>query len=212
MLETRTVDKVYGATLAETFFGQVDPVNDYLCRLIEMLRRLSRDEIYNVVQVLYQAWQRERHIFVCGNGGSASTASHMVNDLCKLTIIEGQARVKAIALTDNVALMTAWSNDTEYENVFAEQLRNLIEPGDVVIGISASGNSPNILRTMEVAREYQAICIGLTGDTGGKLKAMVDHCISIPDDYIGRQEDGHLILDHVIATTLRGLIMEGANR
>ena len=115
-------------------------------------------------------------------------------------------RMKAIALTDNVPLMTAWSNDTSYENAFSEQMRNFIQTGDIVVCISTSGNSPSILRAVEVARQYEATVIGLTGEPGGELRKSSDYCIAIPDDHIGRQEDGHMILDHVIANTLRDLI------
>lgn len=188
--------------------NQYDPVDEYLIQLAQTLSSISRPQIYAVVQVLYEAWRNGRQIFICGNGGSAATASHMVNDLCKLTIVDGRPRMKAIGLTDNIPLMTAWGNDTDYENIFAEQLLNFVQPMDVVVGISTSGNSNNVLRTMEVARSNRAICVGLTGINGGKLKDVVDHCIFIPDEHIGRQEDGHMILDHVIAVTLRWMISQ----
>ena len=171
---------------------------------------MPRDQIWNVIHVLMDAWRERRQIFLLGNGGSAATASHMANDLNKLTIVPGQPRFKAIALTDNVPLMTAWGNDTAYENIFVEQLLNFLEPGDVVIGISTSGNSPNVLKALQVAREHGAVTVGFTGRDGGRLRHLVDHCIFIPSDHIGRQEDAHLILDHVIATTLHRLIEEQA--
>jgi D-sedoheptulose 7-phosphate isomerase len=183
-----------------------DPVEDYLSHLERTVNRLSREDIWAVVQVMYRAWQAGKQIFLIGNGGSAATASHMANDLNKLTIVEGMPRMKAIALTDNVPLMTAWSNDTSYENAFSEQMRNFIQTGDIVVCISTSGNSPSILRAVEVARQYEATVIGLTGEPGGALRKSSDYCIAIPDDHIGRQEDGHMILDHVIANTLRDLI------
>ncbi len=183
-----------------------DPVEDYLSRLERTVNRLSREDIWAVVQVMYRAWQDGKQIFLIGNGGSAATASHMANDLNKLTIVEGMPRMKAIALTDNVPLMTAWSNDTSYENAFSEQMRNFIQTGDIVVCISTSGNSPSILRAVEVARQYEATVIGLTGEPGGILRKTSDYCIAVPDDHIGRQEDGHMILDHVIANTLRNLI------
>jgi D-sedoheptulose 7-phosphate isomerase len=183
-----------------------DPVNEYLVILSKTIDSLSRPQIWSVLQVLFQAWQNGNRVFICGNGGSAATASHFSNDLNKLTIVDGQRRMKAIALTDNIPLMTAWANDTEYENIFAEQLLNFVEPGDVLIGISTSGNSENVLRALEAARNCQATTIGFTGNQGGKLKDIVDYCIFIPDDHIGRQEDGHMILDHVISNTLRWMI------
>jgi D-sedoheptulose 7-phosphate isomerase len=184
-----------------------DPVTDYLDQLEHAISQISREEIWVVVQVLFKAWQERRQIFLVGNGGSAATASHMANDLNKLTIVEGMPRMKAMALTDNVPLITAWSNDTSYENAFSEQLVNFIQPGDIVICISASGNSPNILRAIEVARQSEATVIGFTGQPGGKLRELADYSILIPDDHIGRQEDGHMILDHVISNSLRHLIL-----
>lgn len=185
-----------------------DLVDEYLNLLELTISRISREEIWSVTNILFTAWQNGRRVFICGNGGSAALASHMANDLNKLTISAGKIRMKAMALTDNIPLMTAWGNDTEYENIFAEQMLNFVEPGDVLIAISTSGNSANILRAVETARANQALTVGLTGDIGGKLKNLVDACIFIPDDHIGRQEDGHMILNHVIANTLRSLIRE----
>ena len=109
--------------------------------------------------------------------------------------LDGLPRLKAHALTDNVPLMTAWGNDTEYANIFSEPLKNYMEPKDILIAISASGNSPNVLRALEVARQIGGVTVGLTGDTGGRLRELTDHCVHIPDWHIGRQEDGHMILD-----------------
>lgn len=185
---------------------QYDPVGDYLFQMSQMLEKIRTAEIWEVVQVLYDAWLQGRRIFICGNGGSAATASHMATDLSKGTIVRGKRRIKAISLTDNVPLMTAWSNDTDYACVFAEQIRSLAEPGDVVIAISASGNSLNVLRAVEVARAFRAVTIGFSGNTGGKLKDLVDICLCMPDEHIGRQEDGHMILDHIITGALRWMI------
>jgi D-sedoheptulose 7-phosphate isomerase len=130
----------------------------------------------------------------------------MANDLNKTAIVAGQRRFKAFALTDNVPLLTAWANDTHYEDIFVEQMVNFLEPGDLVIGISASGNSANVLKAMQVARDWGAITVGFTGCDGGKLRHLVDHCILIPSEEIGHQEDAHMILDHVITHALRQLI------
>ena len=185
-----------------------DEVDEYLKRMVETVERMSRGEIWAVIETLYQAWQAGKRVYICGNGGSAATAAHMASDLNKCILVEGKPRMKAFALSDNVPLMTALSNDIGYENIFAEPLKNFLEPGDVVIFISASGNSPNILKGVEMARERQAVTIGLTGDSGGKLRGMVDQCVFIPDEYIGRQEDGHMILDHLISSVL-GKVMLG---
>ena len=183
-----------------------DPIDQYLLELAQTINQLSRESIWAVTNVLLAAWQRGSQIFILGNGGSAATASHMANDLNKLTIVPGKQRFKTIALTDNVPLMTAWGNDSSYIDIFSEQMLNFLQPADVVISISASGNSPNVLKAVQVAHENGAITIGFTGHPGGKLREMVDYCVMIPSDHIGQQEDGHMILDHVIANTLRKLI------
>jgi len=183
-----------------------DPLNQYLVELEEAVRLLRRDSLWQATQTLFDAWRRGAQIFILGNGGSAATASHMANDLNKLTITPGKPRFKAIALTDNIPLMTAWGNDTSYEEIFAEQLTNFIQAGDVVVAISASGNSPNVLRAVQVARQHGAITIALTGDTGGKLKTMVDYCVLTPTGHICQQEDCHLIAEHAIANTLKRLV------
>lgn len=158
-----------------------------------------------------RAWLDRKQIFIIGNGGSAATASHMGNDFGKL-IIEGQPRFRALSLTDNVALMTAWANDNAYEAIFAEQLKNLCQPNDVLIAISCSGNSPNVLQALNVAREMGAYCIGFTGDQGGRLVDMVDLCVKVHAGYIGQQEDVHLALDHLLTSLLREWIEEIAGK
>lgn len=183
-----------------------DLIDHYLVSLEEVIRRIDRQEIWAVVNVLMKAWRSQKQVFLLGNGGSSATASHMANDLNKYTIVDGKPRFKAIALSDNVPLMTAWGNDSAYEDIFVEQLVNFLEPGDVVLGISCSGNSANVIKALQVARDSDAVTVGFTGDDGGQLKALVDHCIFIPSPHIGQQEDGHMILDHVIASTLKELI------
>jgi D-sedoheptulose 7-phosphate isomerase len=190
----------------------MDLVERYLTQLADVVNGMPRDRIWDVIQVLLDAWRRGSHVFILGNGGSAATASHMANDLNKGVLVPGQPRFKALALSDNIPLMTAWGNDTSYENIFAEQMLNFLEPGDVVIGISTSGNSANVLKAMEVARAHDAVTIGFTGRSGGKLGHLVDHCIYVPSDDIGQQEDAHMILDHLIASTLRQLIQAEANQ
>ncbi len=189
---------------------EMDAVGGYLTELADMVREMPQDRIWDVIHVLMDAWRKGSRVFLLGNGGSAATASHMANDLNKYTIVPGQPRFKVLALSDNVPLMTAWGNDTSYENIFVEQMLNFWEPGDVAIGISGSGNSPNVLKAMQAARDLGGIAIGFTGRDGGKLKSVVDLCIHVPSDRIVQQEDGHMILDHLIATTLRQLIEEEA--
>jgi D-sedoheptulose 7-phosphate isomerase len=137
-----------------------------------------------------------------GNGGSASTASHFACDLAKNTLVPGAQPFKVIALTDNVELLTAWANDSDYGNVFAAQLGPLVQKDDVVIGISCSGNSPNVLNAMKLARKCGAITIAFTGDTGGYIQDIVDECIKVPSTHIAQQEDVHLMLEHCICSSI----------
>ena len=181
-------------------------VHQYLSQLEDTIAKISRDDIWSVIHVLMDAWRKKNQVFLLGNGGSAATASHMANDLNKFTLVEGQNRFRAIALSDNIPLMTAWANDTSYEHIFVEQLTNFLNEGDIVIGISCSGNSRNVLRAMRFAKKNGAKTIAFTGDNGGKLKDIADQCIFIPSPHIGQQEDGHMILDHVISNTLKELI------
>jgi D-sedoheptulose 7-phosphate isomerase len=185
-----------------------DPIDSYLLELEQTVRNMDRAAIWEATMELFEAWKNGKQVFLVGNGGSAATASHMANDLNKLTITTGKARFKAIALTDNIPLMTAWGNDSAYEDIFSEQLVNFINPGDVIVAISASGNSPNILKAVRIAKEHGATAIALTGDTGGKLKELSDYPVLIPSSHIGQQEDGHMILDHVMANTLKKWIEE----
>ena len=164
-------------------------VDEYLNALAQTIQAMPREEIWTVIQVLFNTWRAGSQVFLFGNGGSSATAAHMANDLNKLTITPGKPRFKAIALTDNIPLMTAWGNDNSYEDIFAEQLINFIRPDDVVVAISASGNSPNVLRAVQVARQHGALTIGLTGDTGGKLRGLVDYCVLTPTGHICQQED-----------------------
>lgn len=189
--------------------GQVE---GYLKELVEAIAALSREEIVAVIDELLRAWSDDAQAFLMGNGGSAATASHMANDLNKLTIVPGQPRFRVMALTDNAPLMTAWGNDNSYEDIFAEQLLNFVRPGDVVVGISCSGNSANVLKALRLAREMGAVTIGFTGQDGGQLKHLVDHCVFAPTEHFGRQEDIHVILNHVISSTLREMIERKARR
>ncbi|MEK6573752.1 MAG: SIS domain-containing protein [Chloroflexota bacterium] len=181
----------------------MDFINTYLTTLAQSVSALSRDDLRKVCDALMVAWREERTIFLIGNGGSAATASHMMNDLNKLTITPGKRRFRAIALTDNMPLVTAWGNDVSFAVSFAEPLRNFMRPGDTVIAVSTSGNSPNIIKAVEAAFEIGGTVIGLVGDVGGKLAEMADIVVRFPDPHQGRQEDGHLIMNHIIAGELK---------
>ncbi|HEY6408350.1 MAG TPA: SIS domain-containing protein [Ktedonobacteraceae bacterium] len=181
-------------------------MNSYFTELEQMLRAISQPDLERVLSLLETVYRNGHRVFIMGNGGSAATASHFALDLSKNTITPGAPRLKAISLTDHVPLITAWSNDTAYEHIFAEQLANMIEPGDIVIGISASGNSPNVINALLLAKQYRASTIGLLGAHGGKIKNMVDAYVLAPGQNIEQEEDAHMILAHVITRHMRQVV------
>ena len=181
----------------------MDMVERYFNEMERALRALSRDDVRRVVGALFDTWRWQKNVWLIGNGGSAATASHMMNDLCKCTVVEGQPRLRAMALTDNIPLITAVANDIEYADVFVEPLRTHLRAGDLVIAFSGSGNSPNVLRAIDYAKEAGAITVGLCGRPGGVLATKADLCVIVPADRIGQQEDGHLMMAHAIVLALR---------
>lgn len=184
----------------------METINTYFAELEQMMRAISMTHLEKVLLLLEDAYRSSRRIFIMGNGGSAATASHFALDLSKNTITAGAPRLKAISLTDHVPLITAWSNDTAYEHIFAEQLANMIEPGDIALGISASGNSPNVINAMLLAKRTRAFTIGLLGARGGKLKDIVDAYVLAPGQNIEQEEDAHMILTHVITRHMREVV------
>ena len=178
-------------------------VDSYLSELETVVADLPREAIVEVVDLLMDAWWRGARVFIIGNGGSAATASHMANDLNKLTIMDGQKRFCALALTDNVPLITAWANDSAFSHVFVEQLKHFVQYDDIVIGISTSGNSPNVVCAMEHAKQIGATTVLFGGLTGGRCTELADYMILTPSDHQGIQEDCHLIFNHVIANTIK---------
>src|SRR5256885_2124966 len=171
-----------------------------------MSEPISLPHLESVLRLLEDGYHHGHRIFIMGNGGSAATASHFALDLAKNTIMPGAPRLKAISLTDHVPFITAWSNDTAYEHIFAEQLTNMIEPGDVVIGISASGNSANVINALNLAKQTRAATIGLLGAKGGKIKDLVDAYVLAPGRNIEQEEDAHMILAHVITRHMREIV------
>ncbi|WP_376792478.1 SIS domain-containing protein [Thermoflexus sp.] len=178
-------------------------IEEYFDGIHRALTALPHDTLLQVIAQIETTARDGHTIFLCGNGGSAATASHFACDLAKGTRRPSAPMVRVVALTDNIPLLTAWANDTEYRYVFAEQLRPLVRPGDLLIAISGSGNSPNVLEAVRVAREAGAFTIGLTGFQGGKLRELVDLCLIVPNTCMEQIEDIHLILQHTITTVLR---------
>ncbi len=183
-----------------------DQVLSYLEDLKGLLGRLPVSSIEDVISTLLYARFNRKQVIIMGNGGSAATASHFACDLGKGTLMPGLPRFRVIALTDNMSLFSALANDFGYDQVFSEQLKSLIQPGDVAIGISGSGNSANVLNAIQAARELGAVTIGFVGFDGGRLKGMVDRCVHVPCDCMEQVEDVHLILEHLISTCLRQAI------
>ena len=189
--------------------SRADYLERYLAASGETLGRLRVPAIDAVVEALMRALASERFIYVMGNGGSAANAEHFVNDLGKGNGRGFPRRFKVLSLTSNLPLLTAWANDTDYEHVFAEQLRNFVGPGDVVMAISGSGNSRNVLNALELARARGAVTIGLTGFDGGKLKRLCDHCVIVPSDNMQHIEEMHLVALHAIYSVIRDVDMPG---
>lgn len=184
----------------------MEAINRYIAELEQMMHTISLANLEAVLGILEQTYRNGHRMFIMGNGGSAATASHFALDLAKNTITTGAPRLKAISLTDHVPLITAWSNDTAYEHIFAEQLANMIEPGDVAIGISASGNSPNVINALNLAKRYRASTIGLLGAKGGVIKDIVDAYVLAPGQNIEQEEDAHMILAHMITRHMREVV------
>ena len=184
-------------------------IQNYIEGLIECLEELSHQNIEEIANIIFDAWMKRKQVFIVGNGGSATTASHFARDLQIGAAVEGKARVRAISLADNVALITALANDIDYGSIFEEQFIGQLEEGDVVIGISGSGNSLNILKAIEYARKNGAVTIGLIGFGGGKLKGLTHKSIVLSSRDYGQVEDIHLSLAHIISYLVKEKIADG---
>jgi D-sedoheptulose 7-phosphate isomerase len=178
-------------------------INSYIGEIISTLQQLPVDKIGQIVNILNQARTDGRKVFIFGNGGSAATATHFACDLSKGAINKDYPRIKAISLCDNFSVASAWANDSHYDNIFAEQLENLVNAQDVVIGISGSGNSTNVLNGIKLAKDKGAITIGFTGFQGGKLAVIVDIPLVIPNRCMEQIEDIHLLVEHILTVCLR---------
>jgi D-sedoheptulose 7-phosphate isomerase len=178
-------------------------VNSYLSQVSVVLSKIPLEKLERVVCCIEAARWMGQVVFICGNGGSAATAIHFASDLAKGALAANKPPIKARALCENISLMTAWSNDVSYDDVFTKCMCAWIKPKDVLIAISGSGNSKNILNAVDMARGMGVTTIGFTGFDGGKLKNKVDICITIPCYSMEQVEDVHLLLCHLITTCLR---------
>jgi D-sedoheptulose 7-phosphate isomerase len=181
----------------------MEHIQNYISILHQTIDQLPTQLIAEVIDVLQNARMQGNKVFIMGNGGSASTASHFVCDLAKNTRCEGLPHYKVVGLADNMAIFSAYANDEGYENVFSQQLANLIQPGDIVIAISASGNSKNVINAIQEAQKHNVTTIGFTGFDGGRLGQMVNIHIHVKSHIIEHVEDIHLMLEHMIVKTIK---------
>lgn len=170
----------------------------YKNNLVQAIEMIEMPKVQQAIDMFAQARSQGRHIFVCGNGGSASSSSHFVCDMVKGASFNKSERFKIMSLTDQMPTITAYANDVSYDSVFVEQLRNFAQPGDLFMGISGSGNSPNVLRAIEYANSIGCETIALTGRDGGQLAPMAKLNIHVSVSHMGRIEDAHMIVCHMI--------------
>jgi D-sedoheptulose 7-phosphate isomerase len=201
------------ATIAERLNGSaVAFAEAYLRRSADVLRSIPADELARVVEVLAAAGAARRQVFICGNGGSAATASHFAAGLGKEGSSRRARKFRALALTDSVVWITSLANDTDFTRVFVEQLKNHAEPDDVLIVFSASGNSHNVLRAVEWANTRGLVTVGITGRSGGELARLARHRVSVDSDHTGHVEEGHFLIQHLITYFFMEAHPDGGDR
>ncbi|MBI4524196.1 MAG: SIS domain-containing protein [Deltaproteobacteria bacterium] len=184
----------------------ISTIESYLSSLRQAILAVPTTKIREIIDLILSARKADKQMFLFGNGGSAATASHFACDLAKGTIVPGKRRFRVISLCDQIPVMTAWANDADYSEIFVEQLRNIMNAGDLVIGITSSGNSPNVVKALKYAKVFRAQTVALTGFQGGKVKEIVDHCLIVPSSTVQIIEDVHLALGHAISIQLHATI------
>lgn len=194
--------------------GTICPTaSDYIRTLKSTLDRVATESIDQLADRLFEAWQKDQQVFVFGNGGSAYTASHFITDMVKTASVDGKKRLRAISLVDNYGLTTALGNDIHYDQSFLFPLETFGRPGDLVIAISGSGNSPNVLLACKWAKEHRLIMACLTGFDGGLIADLSDVHVHVPSDNYGVIEDIHMSVGHMICHALKSRIAsESSNR
>lgn len=187
-------------------------ITDYIQRLLSDISSLDTQAVESACQILLRTWREGRTLFIAGNGGSAGTANHFCCDFGKNAVQGDVGRPRVISLSANIEVLTALGNDFSYDQVFSEQMKNLFCEGDTLLLISASGNSPNIVRAAEYAKAHGGTVIGLTGFSGGRLLALSDCSIHIPDNSYERVEDLHMIVTHIFVCCFKSLHLGGNDR
>jgi D-sedoheptulose 7-phosphate isomerase len=170
----------------------------YRRKCLNVLEKIPEASVTALIDVLEAARAEGRQVFVCGNGGSASTASHLAAGLCKEGSWGREQRFRALSLTDNVSILTSVANDTDYSKVFVEQLKNHARAGDVLIAFSGSGNSSNIVRAIEWANENGLLTVGVTGGTGGSLAQLAHQTVMVDSTHMGHIEEAHFLIQHLV--------------
>ncbi len=184
----------------------------YFDDTVKTIRRLDEATLLTIYDLLCDAYHHDRQVFLMGNGGSAALASHFAVDMGKGTVHAGHPRFRVVSLVDNTPVMTAYANDVSYADVFSEQIRTLVQSGDIVFGISGSGNSPNILQGLAAARERGAKTVVFTGYQGGKAAGMADVALIVPSHDMQHIEDCHLMLMHLYMQAMREVVGETRTR
>jgi D-sedoheptulose 7-phosphate isomerase len=180
----------------------------YLTKLSDQLDALDRNEVDRAVQLVYDAWQSDRQIITLGNGGSSMTALHFITDWNKMVFMAGGRRFRGRTLVDNVGLLMAYANDVSFEDVFIEQLKNVMDPGDLVLAISGSGNSENVIRAVNWANENGGVTLGMCGYGGGKLKEAAKHRLWVRVNDMQLVEDIHAMFGHIVTQAFCGLLQK----
>jgi D-sedoheptulose 7-phosphate isomerase len=181
----------------------MDAVSQYFAELTELINSLPKDNVQDLVDTIAEAYESGRQVIILGNGGSAATASHLACDLQKGIGGVAAKRFRAMSITDNIPIMTAWANDNDYSEIFSRQIDTWVQPGDLVIAISGSGNSPNVIKAVELANEKGATTYGLAGFAGGRLAQVATKSIIARCDNMQQIEDIHMILAHLVYSCLR---------
>ena len=193
-----------------------EPITDYLAETRATLDGLSVQEIQTFIEALEQAYRDGRQVLIIGNGGSAASATHLAVDLSKTVlgrpVNRGAKRFRALSLTTDVSVLTAWANDYSFDDVFAEQIEALGQPGDLLVVITGSGNSPNVIAGVEAARRLGLRAIGLLGFDGGRVKSLLDTHILVRSDDYGHVEDMHMVLVHLVTAYFAGVIRSARSR
>lgn len=199
----------------QRFKDNISYIDDYLAHVVDITAKIDKKEIDKAIDILFEAWKNDNHVFLMGCGGSASTASHFAGDLSKTTIVPGKKRFKALSLVDNAPAVSAWTNDEGWHSVFKGQIENFMKPGDVVIGLSVHGGagkgnagawSQNLTSAMQYVKDNKGKCIGISGFDGGAFNELCDASIVVPKNSTPLVEGFHGDIQHLIIFRLKELI------